>query len=430
MVGCKYTQPGISMKKTMPYKFQINDIIEGEFLTARYQPIISLKRKALIGFAGLSRGIHPQTKCLIPPPDLFFEASQADLTLALDRLCRKKVLEHFKPIHEAYPDMLLTLNFDASVIDQGVVGSGNLLKMVKTMGYKPTNVCIEIVESNVKNLRELQKFVDTYRDHGFLIALNDVGAGHSNLNRIPLLKPDILKIDHYLIRDIQDDFYKQQIFKSLVFMSRTLGTMIIAEGVETKEEALTVLQLGVDMIQGFYFSEPLEPGECIHKSYTDKIIDLAFAFRASEMQKISVKRIHNAKHHSMITELQSELSKVSALDFDQKLERVASRFANIECFYVLDEQGIQVSKTFFNDFDSFHRNKTLFRPAPKGTDHTMKDYYYMLIEEGLEKTDFTTEPYLSMASGNMCVTISALFDDALQKRYLLCIDIKVQNLFR
>ena len=89
-----------------------------------------------------------------------------------------------------------------------------------------------------------------------------------------------------------------------------------------------------------------------------------------------------------------------------------------------------MSKTFFNDFDSFHRNKTLFRPAPKGTDHTMKDYYYMLIEEGLEKTDFTTEPYLSMASGNMCVTISALFDDALQKRYLLCIDIKVQNLFR
>jgi EAL domain-containing protein (putative c-di-GMP-specific phosphodiesterase class I) len=415
------------MEKTMPDKFQISDIIEGEFLTARYQPIISLKRKALIGFAGLSRGIHPQTKCLIPPPELFFEASQVDLTLALDRLCRKKVLEHFKPIHEAYPDMLLTLNFDASVIDQGVVGSGNLLQMVKTMGYKPANICIEIIESNVKDLKELQKFVDIYREHGFLIALNDVGGGHSNLNRIPLLKPDILKIDHYLIDGIQDDFYKQQIFKSMVFMARTLGTMIIAEGVETKEEALTVLQLGVDMIQGFYFSMSLEPSECLDKNYTEQIKDLALAFRAGETEKISVKRIHNTKHHSMIGELQFEFSKVSVFDFDQKLARVAGRFPNAECFYILDEQGIQVSETFFNDFDSFHRNKSLFRPAPKGTDHTMKNYYYLLIEGDEEKTDFITEPYLSMASGNMCVTISALFRDALQKRYVLCVDIKVQN---
>ncbi|HEY5040299.1 MAG TPA: EAL domain-containing protein, partial [bacterium] len=414
--------------KPKPIKFQIHEILEGEFVTAHYQPIISLKRKALIGFEGLARGLHPETQALIPPMDLFSEASRADLNLSLDRLCRKKVLEHFKPIYEANPKMILTLNFDASIIDQGVVGSGNLIQMVKDSGIDPRNICIEIIESNVEDANQLQKFVQAHREYGFLIALDDVGAGHSNLNRIPLLKPDLIKIDRYLIQEIQNNFYKQQIFKSLVFMCRSLGTLIIAEGVETKEEALSVLQMGADMIQGYYFSKPLEAVRCLEETYSEKIRDLASAFKHGEIEKISVKRFHLMKHHSMIRELQVELSSASVADFDQKLGRISGYFPNVECFYVLDEQGIQVSETFFNNVESFNRNWLMFRPTPKGADHTIKDYYYMLMEAGLGKINFITEPYLSMTSGHLCVTLSALFKDSLQKRYILCVDIKVEDL--
>ena len=56
----------------------------------------------------------------------------------------------------------------------------------------------------------------------------------------------------------------------------------------------------------------------------------------------------------------------------------------------------------------------------------MKDYYYMLIEDGVEKS-YITEPYLSMASGNLGVTISTLFTDTLQKKYLFCVDIKAEK---
>jgi EAL domain-containing protein (putative c-di-GMP-specific phosphodiesterase class I) len=418
----------MQLEKKMTKPWMIREVIAKESVTAHYQPIISLKRKALIGFEGLSRGVHPESRVLLPPLDLFSEASRADLTLKLDRLCQKKVLEQFKPIHEAHPDMMLNLNFDASVIDEGEVGSENLLQTVNRLGYQPSNICLEIIESNAENMEELQKFVDNCRGHGFLIALDDVGAGHSNLNRIPLLKPDILKIDRYLIQGIQDNFYKQQIFKSLVFMARTLGTLIVAEGVETREEALTVLEMGADMIQGYYFAKPIEPQQCTAESHQEKINDLILGVKMSDIQKVGAKRIHYAKHHSMIGEIQSELSKATFLDFDGRMERIASRFPNAECFYVLNDLGIQVTETFVNDAGSFHRNKSLFHPAPKGTDHTMKDFYYMLIEGGLEKTTFVTEPYLSMASGNMCVTISALFNDALQKKHLLCVDIKVQNL--
>src|SRR5258708_6275340 len=95
---------GIQLENEIPEKFQIHEIIEGEFVTARYQPIISLKRKALVGFEGLARGLHPENLDLLPPLDLFFEASRVDLTLSLDRLCRKKVLDHFKTINEVHPE--------------------------------------------------------------------------------------------------------------------------------------------------------------------------------------------------------------------------------------------------------------------------------------------------------------------------------------
>ena len=81
------------------------------------------------------------------------------------------------------------------------------------MGLKPENIAIEIIESDVEDLKELQRFVQLYRSYGFLIALDDVGAGHSNLNRIPLIKPDILKIDRFLVQNIQDDFYKQEVLE-------------------------------------------------------------------------------------------------------------------------------------------------------------------------------------------------------------------------
>jgi EAL domain-containing protein (putative c-di-GMP-specific phosphodiesterase class I) len=414
------------MFKTTQSKLNIRKIIEGESVTALYQPIISLKRKGLIGFEGLAHGFYPDSKAVIPHEELSLAASQGGLSLALDRLRRKKVLEQFKPIQEAYPDTMLTLSFDGSILGEEVEGSGHLIQTVKNMGLNPWNICIEIIESKADNVDELQKFVDTYRDYGFLIALEDVGTGHFNLNHIVLLKPDIMKVDRSLIEGIQDNFYKQQILKSLVFLCRTLGTMIIAEGVETKEEALTVLQLGADMLQGDYFSKPQEPSQSLQESHTDKITDLATTFRTGVGKKIRIKRVNYTKYNSMIEELLSDLSQTSASAFDLKLFQAAARLPFIECFYIIDEKGIQETKTYFSKNEDLHNNKLMFRPAPKGTDHSMKDYYYMLIEDGVEKS-YITEPYLSMASGNLGVTISTLFTDTLQKKYLFCVDIKAEK---
>ena len=102
-------------------------------------------------------------------------------------------------------------------------------------------------------------------------------------------------------------------------------------------------------------------------------------------------------------------------------------FPDIECIYVLSESGIQVSENIFHQGKT-RRNPIFFKPSPKGADHTMKDYFYFLVEAGLSKTSFITEPYLSMTSGTSCVTLSALFKGIDGTKYVLCLDITTQAL--
>lgn len=128
----------------------------------------------------------------------------------------------------------------------------------------------------------------------------------------------------------------------------------------------------------------------------------------------------------MIKEVLAELSQTPASAFDLKLFQAAARYPFIECFYVVDEKGIQETKTYFSKNEDLHNNRMMFRPAPKGADHSMKDYYYMLMADEVEKS-YVTEPYLSMASGNLGVTFATCFTDVLQKKYILCVDIKAEK---
>ncbi len=412
-------------------EFDLHEIFSGESLEAHFQPIVSLRKKTISGYEGLIRGLHPASGALIPPLELFSQAAESGETLELDRLCRKKVLESFAAVAGTKSDSFLSLNFEASIIDQGVVGSGVLNRQVEAAGLKPSLIALEIIESNVKNMGQLQKFIQTYRDYGFLIALDDVGAGHSNLNRIPLLKPDILKVDRYLVQNIHEDFYKQEVFKSLVGLSHKLGALTLAEGIETEEEALMVMDLGVDMIQGYFFSKPRRLGEVDERAVGARIGDISQKYKEVLFKKIDIKQFNLNKYEVMTREVQIELSKIPEQDFDEKIREMFHYFPLVECLYVLDEKGVQVTETVLGNAVKLRRHSHMFRPAAKGEDHTMKDYFYMLVDGGLRKTIFITEPYLSLATGNICITFARLFRNMEKKKtFILCTDINTEFLHK
>jgi hypothetical protein len=255
-----------------------------------------------------------------------------------------------------------------------------------------------------------------------------VGAGHSNLNRIPLIKPDILKVDRYLVQNIQGDSYKQEVLRSLVNMARRLGTLIIAEGVETEDEALCLLDMDVDMIQGYYFSKPHPFEEIDQKVIRDRIQGLVLSFKENHLRNVGLRRSRISRYYAALMEIQIELAKKEHKTLDDGLKFVAAKFPGVDTFYVLDEAGIQVTECLTQSQGRTHRNAVVFRPSAKGSDHTMKDYYYFLTEPGQNKTSFVTDPYLSMVTGRSCVTLSAPFKGVGGKKYILCLDLSTEAL--
>ena len=242
------------------------------------------------------------------------------------------------------------------------------------------------------------------------------------------MKPDILKIDRYLIKDITKDFYKQEVFKSLVGLAHKIWALIVAEGIETEEEALFVTELGVDMMQGFYFYMPQPAEDLKGGAVSSRVRDFPDQLKEALLRKIIAKRDHLMKYELMTQKIQAELSKIPSSGFDEKLLQMAGHSSSVECLYVLDEKGFQVSSTVFANAGIKTKNRLMFRPAEKGSDHAMKDYYYMMMNGGNKGTSFITEPYISLATGNTCLTFSRFFEDSEKHQRILCLDINTEFL--
>lgn len=402
------------------------DIITTQSLKTLFQPIISVKKRTAVGIEALTRGIDSQLN-LIPPNILFNLAHEEGMTLELDRACRGKALANFKHIanQETYKELLLFLNIDASIIDRGVVGSKHFIHQVNTMDIAPGNIVIEIIESKVNDLRSLSKFVDTHKEYGFLIAMDDIGSGYSNLDRISIIRPDIIKIDRTIISNIHREYHKQEVLKSLINLSKSIGALVVAEGVEEENEALTVMEYGVDMLQGFYFAKPCEYKTPLYNY--NQIDGLARKFKLHMTAKIYNDRLIKEQYLNHMEKIILLLSEDTFEDINTTLIKITCEHPAIECIYVLDESGIQVSNTICNYYKLLRKNKVVFTPANRGVDHSLKDYY-LFINTGLNL--YITDPYISLASGNLCTTVAAKYINVCNNsNYIVCVDYN-QELFK
>lgn len=397
--------------------FNIAQIIKQKNLVAYFQPIMSVTGKKILGLEGLIRGIIPGAEKTIPPQQLFSAAHTAGLTIPLDRACRDAVLSAFLDYYQVNPDLLLFLNLDTAIIDE-VGGSNYLCDQVDKSGISPKNIVIEINESKALNTSGLTQFVTTYKNKGFLIALDDVGAGFSNMDRIAGLKPDIVKIDRSIIKDMDHIYHKQEVFKSLVNLTNKIGALIVAEGVETRSEAIQVLKLGGQVIQGFYFARPgndfVLKAELIAK--TAEVVDAYKALLLKELDDYNQKCL---AYTQTVNGMIKALAVVDHPDeFDGQLKKCLMSAEAVDCAYVLDESGIQCSDTV-GAKNIGACEKLVFHSAKMGVDHSIKNFYYNLIKR--KQDTYISEPYVSMATGSLCITYSRVFRLA-AKKYILCVD--------
>jgi EAL domain-containing protein (putative c-di-GMP-specific phosphodiesterase class I) len=400
--------------------FSIEETISSELVSTCYQPLISIKRKQIIGFEALSRGVKKSDGSLISPGFLIEEAERYGLILELDRLFRKKALENFRSYHAQNRQAVLSINLDSSAICTGL-GSKHLLKSVEKYRIDPSCIIIEILESEVEDINILVDFVSHYRSQGFMIAMDDFGAGFSNWDRIIKLKPDIIKLDISIIRDIDSDFLKQEVARSLIKLSHNTGSLVVAEGIETEGEALKMLELNADILQGFFLAKPMQMEKNNVETINTKIDDISTSFRETRNLRLKIQE-SELKEFSALTDRIIENLKTSDTYLpEQILIDTAVGFSGIECIYILDECGIQISETVVNISIKNYRKSRIFHPDDIYSDQSNKEYYFNLVN-GYDR--FISEPYISTATGNLCITISRKYQSREGERRILCVDIK------
>ena len=401
-------------------RFSIEEIISGELVSTYYQPLISIKRKQVVGFEALSRGLRESDGSLIAPGMLIEEAEKYGLILELDRLFRKKALENFKEFHEKNKQSILSINLDSSAIRTGS-GSKHFLKNVEKYRIDPSCIIIEILESEVNDINVLVEFVQQYRSQGFMIAMDDFGAGFSNWDRIIKLKPDIIKLDMSIIRDIDSDFLKQEVARSLIKLSHNTGSLVVAEGIETEEEALKMLELNADILQGFFTAIPIPIDKLNPEAVSRKIDDISVSFREARNLRLKLQEKDLKEFSSLTDRIIENLQSGETYLPEQVLMDTAAGVEGIECIYILDEYGIQISETVVSISIRNYQKSRIFHPDDIYSDQSNKDYYFNLVN-GYDR--FISEPYISSATGNLCITISRKYLSREGKKQILCVDIK------
>ncbi len=402
----------------MSYTLDIEAIIRKKQLATHFQPLVSIRRGMVIGYEALSRGLAGDNEIVIPPDTLFTLAERYDMSLELDRACRERAFANFAPLHARNKDMLLFVNVDASLLTSNVVGSGHIEALSNTLNVHPGNVVIEIIESHVQDTASLMRFIHRYRQLGFLIALDDVGAGHSNLERIASIKPEVIKIDRFLISNIHQEFYKQEVVNALTALARRIGAMTVAEGVECEEEAVYLMGAGADVLQGFHFARPALMEDLPDTS--DTIRNVATAYRGHSLRMFEHRKAQQAQHREIIRRVRDHIRHVAVEKLSDVLHEQLLTYPHLECLYVLDATGMQISETVCNPFRLDENKRFVYQPARKGTDHSLKEYF-MPIQAGLEEC--VTAPYISLASGNRCLTLASRYTSMDGEGYVLCLDV-------
>lgn len=413
------------MQATEPPAIDVRAILEGGRIETHFQPITSIRRQSLIGVEALSRGLDDAGGVIAPVP-LFAAAAAQGLTFELDRLCRARALESFVPLHAAHPELILFLNLDVSTVEAGDAEVESLVQMVRRHGVHPPNVAVEILETAFGDTDRLHAAVQRYRGDGFLVVLDDVGAGHANLDRIAFIKPDIIKADRSLVQNVDADFHKLEVLKSLVKLSERIGGWIISEGVETLEEAVTALHVGGDMLQGFFLARPhrVDPGEGIRLDL-DLVRSVAYAFKRRTLNEIIRERSRGERRRDCVERIAGRLAQTREAEFERALAGLVEDDDLVVSASVLDLSGIQVTDTVWNAAGTQRQKRVIFRPPARGADHSMKEYYYLLLETPV--TTYETQPYVPLPSGDLCITASTRFDDADGSPFILCLHLAAER---
>ncbi|SAK58778.1 diguanylate phosphodiesterase [Caballeronia hypogeia] len=371
------------------------EIVDGITLRTHLQPIYSLPHQREVGYEALLRGVAGDG-ALVGPFDLFGRAIVAGRLTELDRMSHVTHLRNAAPL---LPDAhWLFLNISpATFTDPGY--AARLATATRAAGLAPERLVIEVLESGGTDVEEISRATHAFRAQGFLVAVDDFGAGHSNIDRLLTLRPDIVKLDRSLVR-AKSAHMRDALMPKLVDLLHESGMFVVAEGIETKEDLMLAARSNVDFVQGYLFGlpSPRLAGRGTATPLFEDVFDALAQMRRAER-------------------LASDLL---LMPYRSNLKQAAARFAagattraacaellalpcTLSCFF-LDAGGRQ----FMPDLAGAAARASNERFAPIADPSTGRwdNRPYFVGAHAKPQEVITSAPYLSVTGTSLCVTLT------------------------
>lgn len=387
-------------------------------LRSAFQPIFSMSHRRMVGSEGLIRASFRDT--VVPPGALFAAQQSESELLALDERCHALHLEHFGG-QGSDAESWLFLNISPAMVVTGRYAEGGFKEALQRSGVKPAHVVVEILEDAISSTDSLVDAVSYFRQMGCVIALDDFGTGHSNFERIWRLQPDITKLDRSIVAQASAATGTRgqgKILRNLVSLMHEAGSLVLAEGVETEQEALICFDADADFVQGFYFSRPefehspeqIADAEC-------KLTAISQQFNKQESAAASRQRELIAPYEQVFRETAAALA--AGENAETAVTTLLGMPRTIRC-YVLNGRGEQVTHHFAPQ--SVVLEDVRFDPLVRTAGGTWfrRPYYRDAIGDPHRLK--VSAPYLSATGTHMCRTLSVARHDE-NETWVFCCDL-------
>ena len=387
-------------------------MIDGQPL-ACFQPFIDTATGRIAGVEALGR-LRQADGSLQSVGPLFADPRTPGTTLRrLDRQIRDNALSR---LHEAPDDWFLSLNISPRWINRLRPGQAlPSLKQIHTNGVDPQRIVFEITELG-GDIQRLADVVARYREAGARIAIDDFGAGYSQLDRVLALQPDILKLDMRLFQEAAKGGPSSDVVRALAQMAEKTGCWIIAEGVETEAQLSFALECGSRYVQGYLFAQAQ-----LDWFATDAFVPRFAQLRAAYVQQKLAERGRIMDLRQQLAELMKILQSWALGQAPLSQLPQLQDFPWLLRFYQCDRHGTQLTPNFEWRQDAWQADTRYL-----GHNWSWRPYFYHLLAEGWDERRLTlSSTYRDATTNQYCLTAGQFFDNG---QRLLLIDIDAAGL--
>ena len=236
--------------------------LERDELMVYYQPILDLRSMRVVGFEALARWQHP-SRGLVLPVDFIALAEESELIVAIGRVILEKACRQAQLWRTRWPDenLMMSVNLSPRQFLDPDLANG-ISQVLGTSGLEPCALELEITESSVMDRSESSLGVlRQLRSLGVRVVLDDFGTGYSSLAYLRQLPLDTIKVDRSFVTNLDVQDPNVGIVRAVVSLAHGLGITVVAEGIETDEQARRLRELGCDMGQGYAWAHPADAGK-------------------------------------------------------------------------------------------------------------------------------------------------------------------------